>query len=223
MDADKSRRSSVESVPIIFPGEQEVIAFDEGCTVPRHDGRQSINTEKWILGRYLRALAAAGSLMYPFTVIPAEQSMSPDFILLMPGGRRIGLELTEASTPEAHRLFIESERSEGKAISCDDGVVGDAPAREWAANVCERVRVKAAKLASGHWTPADSHVLVIYENAPTSVPVNLPKTLSYLRLILAPNSGFSNVSIIADSALKLISLMSNTRTLQIPPKGKSRG
>ena len=41
---------------------------------------------------------------------------------------------------------------------------GDAPEREWAANVCERIRTKAKGLASGRWTPADAYDLVLYEN-----------------------------------------------------------
>jgi hypothetical protein len=215
-------RSAIEATPIILRNEDDVIAFDENCTVPRHiDGRQKKDSESWILGRYLRAQAAAGSLRYPFTVTRAEESASPDFMLRIPGVAQIGIEVTEASTPEAHRLFIKSEQAEGKPVSRDNGVVGDAAEREWASVVSERIQVKAAGLAGGHWAPADGYVLVLYENAPTSVAVDLPKALSNLHAILAPlpRSCFSNISIIAVSASRLISLVSNTRILPIPPKG----
>jgi len=126
-----SLRSSVELFPITFRNAEDVIDFDERCIVPRHiDGRKKMDTESWILGRYLHALAAAGSLTYPLTATYAKQSESPDFMLSMPGGVQIGLEATEASTPEAHRRYIESERSEGKAISGGDIAVGDGPERE---------------------------------------------------------------------------------------------
>ena len=216
-------RSAIEPTPIIFRNDDDVIAFDESCTVPRHiDGRQKIDSERWILGRYLRAQAAAGSLRYPFTVTRAEESASPDFMLRIPGVAQIGIEVTEASTPEAHRLFIKSEQAEGKPVSCDNGVVGDAPEREWASVVSERIQVKAAGLASGHWALADDYVLVLYENAPTSVAVDLPKALSKLHALLAtlPRTGFSNVSIIAVSSSRLISLLSDTRILRIPLKGR---
>ena len=184
------------------------------------EGRQKSDTERWILGKYLRAQAAARYLRYPFTVTSADESASPDFMLRLDGGVQIGIEVTEASTPEAHRLFIKSERAAGKAVSCDNGVAGDAPEREWASVVSERIRVKAAGLASSRWAPADNYVLVLYENAPTSVAVNLPKALSYLQGLVAPGIGFSNVSIIAESFSSLISLLSDTRILPIPPKGQ---
>ena len=141
-------------------------------------------------------------------------------MLTVPGGVQIGLEVTEASTPEAHRRYIESERSEGKAISGGDLAVGDGPEHEWAANVCERIRTKAGGLASGRWTPAKSYDLVLYENGPTSVGVNLPQALSNLRALLnaQPRSGFRTVSIIADSFSRLVYLEGESRTLPIPPK-----
>jgi hypothetical protein len=102
-----SRLSSVELFTVTFRNIDDVVKFDESCEVPRHiDGRQSLDTERWILGRYLRALATAGSLAYPLTATHAKQSESPDFTLSMPGGVQIGLEATEASTPEAHLRYM---------------------------------------------------------------------------------------------------------------------
>ncbi len=204
----------------MFRNEEDVVEFDERCQVPPHDERESLDTELWMLGRYLRALAVAGSLAYPLTVIHAKQSESPDFTLGMPGGAQIGLEATEASTPEAHRLFIKSERSEGEPVFGGDPVVGDAPEHDWAAKVCARIRTKGDGLATGRWTRADAYDLVLYENAPTSVVVCLPKALSILRPLLAalPRSGFRTVSIIAASFSRLIYLEGDSRTLSIPSK-----
>jgi hypothetical protein len=207
--------------PISFFNAEDVIEFDERCVVPRHiDGRKKIDAESWILGRYLRALSAAGSLTYPLTATYAKQSESPDFMLTVPGGVQIGLEVTEASTPETHCRYIESERSEGKAISGGDIAIGDAPERQWAAIVCERICTKAGGLASGRWTPAESYDLVLYENGPTSVGVNLPQALVYLHTLLKaqPRSGFRTVSIIADSFSRLVYLEGDCRTLRIPLK-----
>jgi hypothetical protein len=216
-----SRRSSVEPFTMTFRNVEDVIEFDAGCEVPPHHERISLDAELWMLGRYLRALAAAGLLTYPLTAIHAKESESPDFTLNMPDGAKIGLEVTEASTPTTHKLFIKSEQSKGKAVLVgEDPAVGDAPERDWAANVCERVRVKAAGLATGRWIPADAYELVIYENAPTSVAVDLPKALSNLRVLLdaLPRSGFRTVSIIADSFSRLIYLEGDSRALPIPPK-----
>jgi hypothetical protein len=220
-----TRRPSEEPFNITFRNAEDVMEFDESRGVPRHiDGRQSIHTELWILGRYLRALAVARYLMYPLTATHAKQSESPDFTLNMPSGAQIGLEASEVSTSEAHRLFIKSERSEGKAVLAGiEPALGDAPEREWAANVCERIRVKADGLASGRWTPADAYDLVLYENGPTSVGVDLPRALSFLRalLVATPRSGFSTVSIIADSFSRLIYLEGSSRILAIPSKRAS--
>jgi hypothetical protein len=111
-----SRRSSVEQFTITFRNAGDVIEFDARCEVPPHDERTSLDTELWILGRHLRALAEVGSLSYPVTATHAKESESPDFILTTAGGAQIGLEVTEASTPEAHHRYMEAERSPGKAI-----------------------------------------------------------------------------------------------------------
>lgn len=215
-----SRRSSVEPFTITFRNADEVVEFDERCEVPPHDERTSLDTELWILGRYLRALAEASSLTYPVTATHAKESESPDFILTMSGGAQIGPEATEASTPQAHHRYMEGERSPGKAIFGGEIAVGYEPEREWATNVCESIRTKAGKLASGRWTPAESYDLVLYENGPTSVGVNLPKALSNLRALLdsQPRSAFRTVSIIADSFSRLIYLEGDSRTLSIPSK-----
>lgn len=216
-----TRRPSEEPFTITLGNEEDVVEFDERCQVPSHDERKSLDTELWILGRYLRALAAAGCLAYPLTIIHAKQSESPDFTLSTPQGAKIGLETTEASTSEAHRLFIKSERSEGKAILAgSEPAVGDTPEYEWAANVCERIRAKANGLASGRWTSASAYDLVLYENAPTNIIVDLSKALSILRPLLAgmPRCRFRNVSIIAASSSRLIYLEGDRRTLSIPLK-----
>jgi len=216
-----TRRPSEEPFTITFRNEEDVVEFDERCEVPPHDERKSLDTELWMLGRYLRALAGAGSLAYPLTVIHAKQSESPDFTLSTPEGTKIGLETTEASTSEAHRLFIESERSEGKAVLAgSEPAVGDTPEYDWAANVCERIRVKANGLASGRWISATAYDLVLYENAHTNTIVDLPKALSILRPLLAamPRSKFRTVSIIAASSSRLIYLEGDRRTLSIPLK-----
>jgi hypothetical protein len=219
-----SRRSSMEQFTITFRNAGDVIEFDARCEVPPHDERTSLDTELWILGRYLRALAEVGSLSYPVTATHAKESESPDFILTMAGGAQIGLEVTEASTPEAHHCYMEAERSPGKAILGGDIAVDYEPEREWASIVSESIRTKAGKLASGRWTPAESYDLVLYENGPTGIGVNLPKALSNLRALLntEPHSGFRTVSIIADSSSRLIYLEGDDRMLSIPSRGRVR-
>jgi hypothetical protein len=215
-----SRRSSVETSPITFRNVENVVEFDERCEVPLHiDGRQSLDMELWMLGRYLRALAVAGSLAYPLTATHAKQSQSPDFTLSMPVDSKIGLEMTEATT--SHELFIKSEKSEEPILFWELGTNDDdAQQRAWAAVVCESIRKKTAGLSSGRWTPADAYDLVLYENAPTKVAVDLSKALSFLRALLdaIPRSGFRTISIIADSFSRLIYLEGDSRTLRIPSK-----
>src|SRR5271163_4219193 len=69
---------------ITFRNADEVVEFDERCEVPPHDERTSLDTELWIFGRYLRALAEASSLTYPLTATHAKQSESPDSRLACP-------------------------------------------------------------------------------------------------------------------------------------------
>jgi hypothetical protein len=99
------------------------------------------------------------------------------------------------------------------------GSGGDGPEREWASNVCESIRTKAGKLASGLWTPAGPYDLVLDENGPTNVGVDLPKALSNLRALLNAQrrSGFRTFSIIADSFSRLVYLEGDSHTLPIPP------
>jgi hypothetical protein len=221
----KSRGSSVEPFTITFRNAEDVIEFAERCRVPRHiDGRQSLDTERWTLGRYLSALAAAGSLAYPLTATHANQSESPDFTLSMPGGDQIGLEVTEASTSDANRRVIKIERSEGKPVFAGrDPEVGEPPAHDLAAIVCERIRKKAEGLASGRWTRADAYDLVLYDNRRVG-GADVREALPVLHALLdaLPPSGFRRVSIIAKvppgGSSILIYLEGDDRVLSIPSK-----
>jgi hypothetical protein len=166
------RLASVEPLTITFRNAKDVAEFDERCERPKHkDGKKSLDADLWIVGRYLRALAAARYLMYPLTATRAKQSESPDFMLSMPGGVQIGLEMTEAGTSETHRLFIKSELCEGRAgFAGSDPAVGDAPEHEWAAKICERIRLKTEGLASRRWTPAETYDLVLTRTLQVALP-----------------------------------------------------
>ena len=88
-------------------------------------------------------------------------------------------------------------------------MVGDEPEREWAANVCQRIRTKADGLASGNVLQSRPPLadLVLYENGPTSVGVHLPKALriSCARFWThSPAAGSEPIPIIADSFRRLI-------------------
>ena len=192
---------------IKFLGRDEVFAFAQSCIVPFHiDGRKSADTEKWILSRYLLALADARLLAYPLTAAHAKESESPDFMLYLLGGRRIGLEATEASAPEFHRELIMNERGIDNHYENRPGSMGDEQERLWASLVFDRVKVKTAKLAGGgNWNPADAYDLVIYDNGPAFVLDRfLARRLLRGRLADSPRSGFGTVSIITSGCTELL-------------------
>jgi hypothetical protein len=214
-----NRATTEEPLEIRLRDRNEVFAFAQRCVVPFHiDGRKSIDTEKWILGRYLLARADAGLLRYPLTAIHAEQSKSPDYMLLEPSGR-IGLEITEASTPEFHRELINNERGIDNHYELRPGWLSNQAEREWALVAFEAIQRKAAKLARGDWNPADAYDLAVYDNGPAPV-FDSKKACEFLRthLFASQRSGFRRVSIVTAGATQLLyDVEGEGRTLPIAP------
>ncbi len=200
---------------ITLRNRDEVFAFAQRCIVPFHiDGRKSIHAEKWILGRYLLALADVRLLPYPLTASHAEQFKSPDYMLLEPTGMRTGLEVTEASTPEFHRELINNERGIDNRYELRPGWTGNQAEREWAALVFDAIQRKAAKLVSGDWNLADAYDLAVYDNGPAPV-FNSKEAHEFLRKRLSSceRSTFRKVSIITAGSTQLLYDVEGERTI----------
>jgi len=204
-------------VTITFRDRDEVFAFAQSCIVPLHiEGRKSIHTENWILGRYLLARADVGLMMYPLTAIHAEHSKSPDYTLLEPR-TRTGLEITEASTPDFHRELINNERGTDNHYELRPGWGGNQAEQEWASLVFDAIQRKAAKLAKGDWNPADAYDLVIYDNARPPV-FDSTVAREFLSDFLSRRSGFRTVSVITAGSTQLFyDVEGERRTLPITP------
>lgn len=202
-----------ERFTIKFLNRSDVCDFAARTIVPRHvEGRKSIDTEKWILSRYLLALANAGLLDYPLTVIHAAGFDSPDFMLYGPDGAKTGLETTEASTSDFHRELICNELSENEWSEADlrkflatPGSMGDEQERLWSELALSAIRVKDAKLGGGNWNPADAYDLVIYDNGPATVlyPARADKFLRE-KLGATVRSRFRTVSIVAHGITQVL-------------------
>jgi hypothetical protein len=85
----------------------------EWYLVPAHSVRHNYHRERWILSRYLLALADTDRLEFPIHLEHLgliQTGKSPDFRLTLRDGRTTGIEVTEASTSELHAQFAENEK-----------------------------------------------------------------------------------------------------------------
>jgi len=85
------------------------IKFSEiNCSVPEATkGRTTDHRERYCLKYYLEELAKKEKLTFPLRVKKEE---SPDFLITMDNGVKIGLEVTEGTTPEYQRKIKEFEK-----------------------------------------------------------------------------------------------------------------
>lgn len=147
------------------------LAWIDDEVPPRHrrERRHQAHQEWYCARRYLLALAAAGHLRFPLTVRKRE---SPDFLLMGPEGGRIGLEITEATTPEYQRHLTMTE-GDGKLhpLGPPDGWAADAPERALAAVAADCAARKFGRMARHRdWARADRHDLLLYNNGPLPPP-----------------------------------------------------
>jgi hypothetical protein len=219
-----SSSCTTRSSTITFHSTRDVFVFNlnnRGRVRKHIEGRSKLDSELWTLGRYLAALANAELLTYPFTAthLSADrESESPDFMLCLLGDHpRIGLEVTEASSNERHRLRIRSEKSaEGIAHIGNDPMVGD-ELQTWASLMFETVRKKDGKLVGGGWRAADDYDLVVYDNS--GVFVDICEAYPILRGLLGPlpHTAFRTASIIvAGGAGLFYDVEGDCRILAIP-------
>jgi len=204
----------------------------EWYLVPAHSVRHNYHRERWILSRYLLALADTGRLDFPIRLEHLgliRAGTSPDFRLTLRDGRTIGIEVTEASTSELHRQFAENEK---RSIDSDQeeveeepntlssaGWLGDSHVREWAALVFEFISRKVQQLNKDHFQPADHHDLVVYADTPAPLQ-ELKPALAALSDLMSNakvvGAEFRYVSIITTTNLLLFDLCDECAELSIP-------
>jgi hypothetical protein len=175
-------------------------------TVPlRTEGRRTEHTETWTVSRLLATLAETDDLVFPLSLNRRDR---PD-CLMTAGSKRIGIEITEATSQQyaAYCALAEREfpdvllqpdhfRWNMPEMSIDEmrGLlrqsqmtsspwVGDRPEQEWALFIQSVVDVKLKKLAKPEFAKFDENWLAIYDNL--HLPnVDLGKAVGYLLPLL---------------------------------------
>jgi predicted nucleotidyltransferase len=203
------------------------------ATVPhRTRGRTRDHRERYCIVHYLRTLEQNGLLRYPFKLTKGER---PDFRVEM-GSQQLGLEVTEAGSPEHQRATTELEKSprgsllEGNAVRASGeplsgrGYVGDEPERRWTAQVLAAIRKKTEQLSTYQDLP--DYQLLIYDNTElvaltawtvTELPPRLTTAIQDWRGA-EPNPGlhFSRYSVLRDRVL-MYDIGGSSLLLPVPP------
>ncbi len=122
--------------------------------------------ELWCLRRYIFTLAAADRIDFPVVI---EKSESPDFRCAF-GSRTLGIEVTEATDPRDQREMTIIEQEDVPTLRGSHGgrfprgASGNAPEREWEADVLRAVASKAQKIRSWSHT-LQAYSLLLYTNS----------------------------------------------------------
>ena len=184
---------------------------------PRGMGRLASHVEHRMLGRLLATLARTPFLDYPISVTKTER---PDFVITA-GSRKIGLEVTEATTlghvhalanqqfPDGALIDESLFRFGGEPLTRSEieahlhsrrltgpGWVGDEVERDWAAGVLAAVTTKARKLNEATYSRPGQNWLSIYDRIPGGL-LDLDRGLEILRPQLAALSDSHRFDFIA--------------------------
>ena len=168
----------------------------------RTKGRKTTHAETWTICRLLATLAEAERVAFPVALAHRDR---PDF-LLGAGGVSIGVEVTEAISPQyaAYCALAEREfpgvwlepahfRWGAPELTVSDmrellrqsqltseGWSGDAAEEEWAQFIVSVLDTKLSKLANPKFDKFEQNWLSIYDNLPLP-NVHLAKAISKLR------------------------------------------
>jgi hypothetical protein len=171
----------------------------------RTDGRTTEHTETWTISRLLSTLARADRLEYPLSVTRRDR---PD-CLIVSGPKTIGVEITEAVSPEyaAYSALAEREfpdvflqpghfRWGAPQMSVPEmrellqqthlsgpPWAGDRAEREWALFIHSVIDNKLEKLNRPGFEVFESNWLAIYDNLPLP-HIHLADAITYLRPLL---------------------------------------
>lgn len=167
----------------------------------RTAGRTTHHTETWAISRLLATLATTSLLKYPLSVYHRDR---PDF-LLKTAGIEIGIEITEATSPQYAKYCALAEREFPNALlepahfrwgapdlSVDDmrallresrltsdGWVGDGPEQEWAKFIQSTFDTKLRKLRHEDFTQYPKNWLGVYDNTPL-LDIDIDKAVALL-------------------------------------------
>jgi hypothetical protein len=203
--------------------------------VPRRtQGRRQHHRERYCIVHYLRTLERNALLAFPFRV-SREKPPAPDFMIEM-DSEVIGLEVTEAGTPEFQRAVTGLEEAppgsvmEGTAIREPGEPLqgkpyhGDEPERLWTADVLKAVDDKTNLLASYRELP-EYHLLIydlsefrlLTEWTVSELPARLATALEESRRAQPGGSRrFSRISVLRDRVL-MYDVTGSAFLLPVPP------
>jgi len=219
--------------------ELERVLGELDSSVPgRTEGRRSHHRERYCVTRYLSTLSNSSLLSFPLKVLKAE---SPDFLLYRPDSTVTGLEITEAGTERHQRAATELERSPlGTLLEGEAGLrqlgeelreppyIGDEPERELAVLVLMAVKAKTKTLNQPHFTEADLHELLIYDNSHLVLTAELKDLAPLLKAPLLEwqaqqqnERQFYRISVLRDSEL-LYDCSGRSTVFRVPHNGSGR-
>ena len=144
-------------------------------------GRTTDHKERYCLKYYLEELAKKEKLTFPLRVKKEE---SPDFLITMDNGVKIGLEVTEGTTPEYQRKIKEFEKrfkKNGIGYEFIGPWVDGAPECKWTEIIVMRIKEKLEKLNQSHFKSANRYELLIYDNNDLTLPVRIEEALPMLK------------------------------------------
>lgn len=155
------------------------IKFSEiNCSVPEATkGRTTDHRERYCLKYYLEELVKKEKLTFPLKVKKEE---SPDFLITMDNGVKIGLEVTEGTTPEYQRKIKEFEKN-GIEYEFIGSWVDNEPECKWTEIIVMRIKEKLEKLNQSRFKSANRYELLIYDNNDLTLPVRIEEALPMLR------------------------------------------
>jgi hypothetical protein len=189
--------------PIIhrFKSREDVEKFWRAvCHVPPRTRRSKRQEELYYLGLFLVALAGGESMPFSFAIEEINEYKSPDF-MFDAEGRRFGIEVTRATSPEFQQKKTATEKSHPNGYAfllSDRGWTNDGAAeQQWLRYFQEAILKKLPKLRN--YLPAARHDLIIWEDAPlpdVNRTVVIPALAQWIRARRPENPLLGKVSVI---------------------------
>ncbi len=159
-----------------------------------HDRRDKGQKEDYVLRRFLVALKRSNRLRFPLKIeATRDEPNQPDFTIAWPDGFTMGVEVTEATTPEWQAELTRSEEREARGPLLTES----ASAPDISELIAKRIAQKGKKFDEGAYRGTDDCVLIIYENAEFGGFRDKSADLNRLRKASIALTGFSAVHFVA--------------------------
>jgi hypothetical protein len=173
--------------------------------------------EDWCLRQLLIAMSASKRLTYPVVLRTTEAGFAsrqhiPDAVLECSDGRLVGIEVTQATSPDWQRHLNEVDRRHAAAsgdvavLDPGDGYAGDGPEKQAVQEIQAARANKLERLGEGGYSGVREVDLLVYLNSQASIHVSPAEVVQRLREATAPRdsaSEFRQVHLLFDDAVAL--------------------